>query len=265
MSRFAKSLRGVAPYLTAGDGGLEETLRALHAVEAAGACAVELGVPFSDPIADGPRLQEAAQRALDAGTTLDGILQMLARFRAAGGRVPVAIMSYANPLRRHGWSLTAQRCATAGADAWIVPDLPVEEAEEMRAAAAAQGLGTVFFVAPTSGDLRAAASCAASTAFVYVLGRVGVTGRATAFDSSVTAFMDRVGALARTPVAVGFGISAPEDVRIATAHADVAIVGTALVQRLHEARTAGRDAAVAAHQFVHGLVSAVTVPSRPQR
>ncbi len=258
MKRAAESrLRGVAPYLTAGDGGLAETLRALHAVEEAGACAVELGVPFSDPIADGPRLQEAAQRALAAGATLDGILDLLARFRAAGGRLPVALMSYANPLRRRGWEALAQRAAAAGADALIVPDLPVEEADEMRASAAAHGLGTVFFVAPTSGAARIAAACAASTAFVYVVGRVGVTGRATELDAGVTAFVDRVRAAAAAPVALGFGIATPEDVRAAAAHADVAIVGTALVQQMHEARCAGRDAAAGARAVVRALVSAV--------
>jgi len=257
VSGFPTRLRGVAPYLTAGDGGLTETLRALHAVEEAGACAVELGVPFSDPIADGPRLQEAAQRALAAGATLDRILDTLAAFRAAGGRVPVALMSYANPLRRRGWQETAARAAAAGADAFIVPDLPVEEADEMRAAAAAHGLGTVFFVAPTSGPARARAACAASTAFVYVLGRIGVTGGATRFDAEALSLLDRVRAQAATPVAVGFGIASADDVRAATAHADVAIVGTALVQKMHEARASGRDAAAVARAAVRELVSSI--------
>lgn len=257
MSRFASGLRGVAPYLTAGDGGLDETLRAMQAVEAADACAIELGVPFSDPIADGPRLQEAAQRALAAGTTLDGILSMLARYRERGGALPVTLMSYVNPLLRRGWESLAQRASTAGADALIVPDLPLEEADEMRAAAAAHGLGTVFFVAPTSGTARAAAACAASTAFVYALGRVGVTGGATRFDAAAAAYLDDQRARCAVPLAVGFGIASAADVRAATAHADVAIVGTALVQRLHEARVAGRDAAAEARAFVAGLVSGI--------
>lgn len=260
MSRFHDRLRGVAPYLTAGDGGLDETLRVMHALESAGACALELGVPFSDPIADGPRLQEAAQRALLAGTTLDAILEMLARYRTEGGALPVALMSYANPLLRRGWEALAHRSADAGADAWIVPDLPVEEAAEMRAAAGAHGLGTIFFVAPTSGEARTAAACAASTAFVYVVGRVGVTGSATALDASVTDFLDRVHTAARTPVAVGFGIASAEDVTTATAHAEIAIVGTALVQRLHEARIAGRDTAAVAREYLHTLTSAISTP-----
>lgn len=257
MSRFGPALRGVAPYLTGGDGGLEETLRAMHAVEEAGACAIELGVPFSDPIADGPRLQEAAQRALDAGATLGGILEVLARYRAAGGRLPVALMSYANPLRRSGWVDLAARAAGAGADALIVPDLPVEEAAEMRAAASAQNLGTIFFVAPTSSPTRRAAACAASTAFVYVLGRVGVTGAATQFDAATLAFLDSVRAQSAVPVAVGFGISRAAEARVAAGHADVVIVGTALVQRLFEERRAGRDAAAAARSFVRELVSSL--------
>jgi len=256
MKRAAEStLRGVAPYLTAGDGGFDETLRAMRAVEEAGACAIELGVPFSDPIADGPRLQEAAQRALDAGTTLDGILDLLARYREGGGRLPVALMSYANPLRRRGWETLCARAAGAGADALIVPDLPPEEAHELRAAAATHALGTVFFVAPTSSASRIAAACAASTAFVYALGRVGVTGGAARFDANTGAYLDRVRAHTSVPLAVGFGIASAEDVRAATTHADLAIVGTALVQRLHEARVAGRDAAAEARAFVRTLVS----------
>lgn len=257
MSRFGPALRGVAPYLTGGDGGLDETLRAMHAVEDAGACAIELGVPFSDPIADGPRLQEAAQRALGAGATLRGILGVLERYRASGGTLPVALMSYANPLRRRGWADLAARAAGAGADALIVPDLPVEEAEEMREAAAARALGTVFFVAPTSSAARRAAACAASTAFVYVLGRVGVTGAATQFDPVTLAFLDGVRAQSRVPVAVGFGIRSAAEARAAAAHADVVIVGTALVQQLHEVRSAGRDAAAAARSFVSELVSSL--------
>lgn len=257
MSRFGPGLRGVAPYLTGGDGGLDETLRAMQAVEEAGACAIELGVPFSDPIADGPRLQEAAQRALASGATLTGILGVLARYRAAGGSLPVALMSYANPLRRRGWVELAARAADAGADALIVPDLPVEEAEEMRAAAAARALGTVFFVAPTSSAARRAAACAASTAFVYVLGRVGVTGAATRFDPATLAFLDGVRAQSAVPMAVGFGIRSAADARAAAAHADVVIVGTALVQHLHEERRAGRDAAAAARRFVRELAGSM--------
>lgn len=257
MSRFPSHLRGVAPYLTAGDGGMAETLRALQAVEEAGACAAELGIPFSDPIADGPRLQEAAQRALAAGASLDRALETLAEFRAAGGRLPVAVMSYANPLRRRGWDAACARAAAAGANALIVPDLPPEEATELRGAAAAHGLGTVFFVAPTSGAERIAAACAASTAFVYAIGRVGVTGAATRFDAGAAAFLATARAHARVPLAVGFGIATAADVCAALAHADVAIVGTALVQRLHEARVGGKDAAAVARDFVRELVTAV--------
>jgi tryptophan synthase alpha chain len=166
-------------------------------------------------------------------------------------------MSYANPLQRRGWPDLAARAAAAGADALIVPDLPVEEAAQMREAAAAHGLGTVFFIAPTSSAARRVAACAASTAFVYVLGRVGVTGATTRFDAATLSFLDGVRAQSTAPVAVGFGISTPEEARAAGAHADLVIVGTALVQRLHEERSAGRDAAAAAHAFVHSLVTSL--------
>ncbi len=237
--------RGVAPYLTAGDGGLERTLAALHALDQGGAACVELGVPFSDPVADGPALQAAGDRSLAAGTTLTGILETVARFRDQGGAVPIALMSYANPLLRRGWEGTCAAAADAGVDALIVPDLALEEGGPLRAAAAGAGLCPVFFAAPTSPDARVAAAAAASRGFLYVVGRVGVTGSGTRFDDATQAFLARVASLSDTPTAVGFGIGSAEDVRAAVRHADLAIVGTALVQRMHEAGAAAPEAAAA--------------------
>jgi len=247
--------RGLAPFVTAGDGGLETTLAVLRALEEAGASCVELGVPFSDPIADGPVLQAAADRALAAGTTLDGILAMLQEYRrgsrgAPPGRLPVVLMSYANPLLRRGWEAVCQELAVAGADALIVPDLPVEEGAELRAAAGGAGLGTIFLVAPSSGPERVQRAADASRGFLYVVGRYGVTGAATAFDGATRSFLARVRAATRLPLAVGFGIRDAAGVAAAVADADLAIVGSALVERLH------RAAAAAPEDFVGAAVRA---------
>ncbi len=258
----ASGRRGLSPYLTAGDGGLDQTLDLLHAVEASGASCCELGVPFSDPIADGPVLQAAADRALAAGTTVNRILAMVARFRDNGGSLPIALMSYWNPLGHRGWPAFCSEAATAGIDALIVPDLPVEEGGEVMEAAAAAELCPIFFAAPTSSERRIRASAAASRGFLYVVGRTGVTGAGTTFDSSALDFLKGVRALAGDlPLAVGFGIRAAEDVAAATRYADLAIVGTALVERIHRA---GAQATQAAEEYLRELVAATTsVSSSP--
>lgn len=263
LEQLTKSLRsqgtrGVAPYLTAGDGGLDNTLAELFALEQGGAACIELGIPFSDPIADGPALQAAADRALDAGTTLQAVLQMLKDFRAAGGALPIALMSYANLLLRHGLSETAQQIQAAGADALIVPDMPVEEGAPLEQACAAANLCPVFFAAPTSPADRVVEAAKRSRGFLYVVGRVGVTGGSTSFDEETQGFLERTRNLSPTPLAVGFGIANAEHVRAATRHADLAIVGTALVRHLHEVGVAGSDRAAAARSFLENLVTGLS-------
>jgi len=250
----SRGARGLSPYITAGDGGLDRTKRLLHALQKAGATCCELGVPFSDPIADGPVLQAAAERALAAGTTLNGILDMVRRFRDEGGTLPIALMSYCNPLAHRGWEVACQQVAQAGVDALILPDLPVEEGEPVQAAAAKNGLCTVFFAAPTSGPDRIRRAAEASQGFLYVVGRTGVTGAGTQFDSSALEFIAEVRDLAgKTPTAVGFGIASAADVTAATLHADLAIVGTALVRRIHDAGPNDDAAVAAATEFVREL------------
>jgi len=254
----ASGTSGLAPYVTAGDGGLDRTLETLQAIEAAGASCVELGVPFSDPIADGPVLQAAADRALAAGTTLEGILQMLARFRAEGGQLPVALMSYANPLLRHGLGQTAARAAAAGADALIVPDMPLEEGLALEQACFSAELCPIFLTAPTSGDARIKEAGRRSRGFLYVVGRVGVTGAATTFDEETQGFLATVRGLSAVPLAVGFGIATAADVKEATRHAELAIVGTAFVRHLHQQAQAGVDPAQAAAAKTRELLSEIS-------
>ena len=258
----AEGRRGLSPYVTAGDGGLDRTRQLLHALERAGAHCCELGVPFSDPIADGPLLQAAADRALAAGTDVDGIFAMVRQFREEGGQLPIAMMSYCNPLGHRGWPEACAEAAGVGVDALILPDLPVEEGEPVRAAADAAGLCTIFFAAPTSSDERVRRAVEASRGFLYVVGRTGVTGAGTTFDNSAQSFLERVAGLAGDlPTAVGFGISSAADVAAATTHADIAIVGTALVRHIHEAGQDDSAAVAAAESFVRDLVTGLGAPA----
>lgn len=248
---------GIAPYVTAGDGGLGRTRRVLHALERAGAACVELGVPFSDPIADGPGLQAAAQRALDAGTTLDGILDLVRRYRDEGGALPILLFSYANPLLRHGAAATVERLAAAGADGLLVPDLPVEEGADLRTAALEAGLAPVAFVAPTTGDERIARAAELSRGFVYVIGRTGVTGARTELGRDAQELLERVRRSCDLPIAVGFGIATAGQVAAVARHAELAVVGTALVQRLHEAAAAAADPDAAAEMAAFAYLSSL--------
>lgn len=254
--------RGIAPFVTAGDGGIETTLAVLRALERSGAVCVELGFPFSDPIADGPILQAASQRALAVGTRFDDVLELVARFRELGGELPIAWMSYVNPLlRRGGFSRAVDELAAVGVDALLVPDLPLEEAGELCAAAHARDVAPIFFASPTSSDERLAAAARASRGFFYVVGRIGVTGRATEIDAATREYLTRVRrASGSIPLAVGFGIASGAQVRALAPFAQLAIVGSALVERIHRAGEASpssraESAARAASEFLAELKS----------
>jgi tryptophan synthase alpha chain len=259
----ARGGRGLIPYVTAGDGGMDLTLEVLSALERAGACAAELGLPFSDPIADGPILQAAAQRSLERGTTLEGVLGAAREFRASS-ELPLVLMSYANPLARRGWARSAELVAAAGVDGLIVVDLPPEEAGALLSAAGAGSLATVFFAAPTSSDERVRAAARASRGFLYAIGRLGVTGGPTAVDRELLGFLERMRGLAGTlPVAAGFGIRSAEQLRAVHSVVELAIVGSALVERVHgswagRGAPAAAPAAAAAESFLSSLIE----PSR---
>ncbi|TBR26227.1 tryptophan synthase subunit alpha [bacterium] len=221
------------PYLTAGDPTLEWTGRHLDALARAGADVVELGIPFSDPVADGPVNQRAAERGLASGTTLSGVLELLAAERAAGLTLPAVLFTYANPVAALGWEGFAKRAAASGADGVLVVDLPVEEADEHRAACAAAGLATVFLAAPTTDDARLAAAARASSGFLYYVSRLGVTGASASLAAGAAEELARVKRAAGTlPVAYGFGVSDPEQAAAAAKLADGVVVGSALVRLL---------------------------------
>ena len=240
------------PFLTAGDPNLATTRAALLALQEAGADLVELGIPYSDPLADGPVIQAAAGRALAAGTTLAGVLELLSSLKGEL-ELPVVLFTYSNPLLNCGMESFCQQAAAAGAAGLLVPDLPLEEAERLSPIAAAAGLDLVLLVAPTTPPQRMARIVAASRGFTYLVSVTGVTGERSQMETRVAGLVQQIKALGPTPVAVGFGISGVEQaVQVRDWGADGAIVGSALVKRMALA-----EPVAAAQQFCSELRTAL--------
>jgi tryptophan synthase alpha chain len=240
---FAARRPALVTYVMGGDPDLPASLEMALACARGGADLIELGMPFSDPIADGPVIQRAAERSLKSGTTLAGVLDVAARFREARPDTPLALMGYLNPVLSMGLDAFLGRCAQAGVDAVILPDLPVEEAAQYRELARKHGVGTVFLIAPTSTPVRARAALEASTAFAYFVSVTGVTGARTALPSDVTFALDQLRRPGAPPVVVGFGIQSAEQVQALGAHADGVVVGSAVVNRVGELGTTAERAA----------------------
>jgi tryptophan synthase alpha chain len=240
------------PFLTAGDPNLATTRAALLALQEAGADLVELGIPYSDPLADGPVIQAAAGRALAAGTTLAGVLELLSSLKGEL-ELPVVLFTYSNPLLNCGMESFCQQAAAAGAAGLLVPDLPLEEAERLSPIAAAAGLDLVLLIAPTTPPQRMARIVAASRGFTYLVSVTGVTGERSQMETRVAGLVQQIKALGSTPVAVGFGISGVEQaVQVRDWGADGAIVGSALVKRMALA-----EPVAAAQQFCSELRTAL--------
>jgi len=256
---------GLILYLTAGFPNPDVTARLLPALEQAGADLIELGVPFSDPIADGPTIQKASLRALEAGTTLRGVLSTLADARKAGLKAPVVLFGAYNPFYHYGLEAVARDAAKAGADGFLAADLPVEEAAEFKAAAEAAGLHVVFLAAPTTPDERLRDIARQAKGFLYCIALKGVTGARTALDNSVGPYLARVRAATggRVPVALGFGISKPDQVRALRDQCDAVVVGSALITTIGQAVEAGSDPVEAASRFTESLATALREPGGP--
>lgn len=251
------------PFLMAGDPDLAGTRATLLALQANGADLVELGIPYSDPLADGPVIQAAASRALASGTTPARVLEMLASLRGELS-LPVVLFTYSNPLLNRGMEAFCAAAAAAGAAGLVVPDLPLEEATRLSAIAAAAGLDLVLLVAPTTPAERMARIHQASRGFTYLVSVTGVTGMRTNLESRVQPLVGQLKALGDTPVAVGFGISGPEQARqVRDWGADGAIVGSALVKVMAEAQGAGRPVAEAAGRFCAELRIGLDGGGRP--
>ncbi|WP_156755561.1 tryptophan synthase subunit alpha [Actinokineospora pegani] len=232
LGRSGARLRGdgvsVVPYLMAGHTGLDTTRELGKRLVNAGVGALELGIPHNDPLADGPVIQRAAQRAVDAGVTLAGCLEV-ARDVADEGAAPVVLMTYVNPVLAYGVERFARDAAECGVSGVIAPDLPVEEAAATGSVLRAHGVDLVMLVAPTSSPERVAAACAASSGFVYCVTVTGITGTRTDLPAGVRSVLSTVRANTALPVAAGFGISRPDHIRDLAGHADAAVVGSALV------------------------------------
>ena len=233
---------GLIAYITAGDPSLEASAKIVLAAAEAGADIIELGVPFSDPVADGPVIQRASERALRSGTTLAGVLELVRQLRTRTD-VPLVLFSYFNPLLQMGLEKFAEAAASAGADGVLATDLTPEEAGEYRAALGSRGLDTIFLAAPTSTDERLARIAEASTGFLYLVSRTGVTGTREVLPEGLPALARRVRKFTGLPIAVGFGISAPAHVSVLGGIADAAVVGSALMAEVE--RAASVDAAAA--------------------
>jgi len=233
---------GIVAYITAGDPTLDASLRFVLAIAEAGADVIELGVPFSDPLADGPVIQRASERALKSGTTLAGVLELVKRIRKSS-QVPLVLFSYYNPILQMGLEKFAAAAASAGADGVLATDLTPEESEEYRRIVAAHKLDTIFLGAPTSTDERLAKIAACSSGFLYLISRTGVTGVKDAMPDDLPALLRRTRSVTQLPIAVGFGISLPGHVSMLGGLADAAVVGSALVSEIERATRSGSGVA----------------------
>ncbi len=241
--RKAEGRPAFVAYLTAGDPSLDRTVSAALELDAAGTDVLELGVPFSDPLADGPVIQRASERALRRGVTLPDVLAAARRIRERS-TMPLLLFSYFNPLLRYGLEPLACEAKEAGIDGVLVTDLPPEEAGEWTKLARAAGLDTVFLTSPTSPEDRLRKVADACRGFVYAISRIGITGERQALSSEAVPLVERLRALTRVPVALGFGISTPEQVKDVAAVADGVVVGSALVRFLEEHPSADLGAQV---------------------
>jgi len=239
---------GLIAYITCGDGPTIEIIRAL---EEAGADAIELGVPFSDPIADGPVIQAAAQRALQNGTKISDIFT-IARAVRERSEIPLIVFSYLNPVLRHGIERFADDAHAAGIDSVLLTDLPAEAAGEVKPAFKARGLGSIFLLAPTSSDSRIAAVNRVSDDFIYYVSTMGVTGARSELDPALLSRLDEVRVRVTKPLAVGFGISRQEHFELLKDRCDAIVVGSAIVRAVADGDAAG--AAGRAGAVVRGVL-----------
>ncbi|HLF89441.1 MAG TPA: tryptophan synthase subunit alpha [Anaerolineales bacterium] len=254
---FSKNKPTFMPYFTLGYPDYETSLDIIQACAEAGADLMELGVPFSDPLADGPVIQHSTQVALEKGMTVARCLAGVRELRARGVTIPFMLMGYINPILAYGIERFVQDAKEAGANGLIVPDLTPEEAGELENLCKEHGLALVFLVAPNSTEERIQLVCKRTTGFVYLVSVMGVTGSRSDLPVGLREFTERVRKYARVPLAVGFGISTPDQASSVGEVADGVIVGSALVREVGEAIRTKNDPVSAARKFVesinHGL------------
>jgi tryptophan synthase alpha chain len=249
----ANSHPGLVTYVTAGDPDIERSADVLRALSRGGADVLEVGVPFSDPLADGPVIQRASERALAAGATLSRVLAMVREVRADVD-APIVIFTYANPVLRMGTERFAREAQQAGVDGVLVLDLPIEEAGDFRSLMAAHEIDMIFLLSPTTTDERIRTAATLGRGFLYAISRLGVTGARDSVAAGARDIVRRIRAATRLPVAVGFGISSPEHVREVGQWADAAVVGSALVNVIAETG-ASPNLATRVEEYVRWLKS----------
>jgi tryptophan synthase alpha chain len=230
----AAGRKALIPYVTAGDPNPENTVPLMHAMVEAGADIIELGVPFSDPMADGPVIQQACERALRHHVSLRRVIGMVKTFRERDGETPVVLMGYLNPVEIMGYGAFAEAAAQAGVDGVLTVDLPPEEGRDLVEALRSHGIDPIYLLAPTSHETRIARICAAASGFVYYVSLKGVTGAATLDVDAVAGKLAAIRAHTDLPVGVGFGIRDAESAARVAAVADAVVVGSALVTRIAE-------------------------------
>lgn len=230
----AQGRKALIPYLTAGDPAPEATVPIMHAMVAAGVDIIELGVPFSDPMADGPVIQAACERALAHGVSLRRVLDMVREFRTEDRATPVVLMGYLNPIEAMGYATFAEAAAEAGVDGVLTVDLPPEEADALLAEMRAHGLDPIFLLAPTSSSERMQRICAVASGFVYYVSLKGVTGSASLDTGAVAEKLAQIRRVTDLPIGVGFGIQDADSAAQVAAVADAVVVGSAVMKRVAE-------------------------------
>ncbi len=248
-----RGLPALVPYVTAGYPRRDDTVAVLLAAQDAGCAAAEVGIPFSDPLADGPTVQRAGWQALRNGMTLGLALEQVAAARAAGVVIPLAVMTYVNLLLHHGLDTFCADAAAAGVDGVIAPDLPIGEAGALRDAAEQRGLALVPLVAPTTPADRIELACRDAGGFIYCVGVVGTTGARAEIAPEAFELLDRVRTCTQLPRAIGFGLSRHEHLLALRGRCEAAVVGSALLDAM---ATSPHDGASAAAQFLHGMLHA---------
>lgn len=245
------------PYFTLGYPDLPTSIDIIEACCKAGADLMELGVPFSDPLADGPTIQYSTQVSLQQGTTVAGCLEAVRELRSRGVQIPFMLMGYANPMMRYGTARYAADAAAAGAEGFIIPDLPPDEAGDFRVQCDANGLALIHLLSPNSTESRVRLVTERSSAFIYLVSVTGITGERSELPPELAGFIERVRRAApEIPLAVGFGIGSPSQVGAVADIADGVIVGSALISAVRNAIEAGSDPVKAAAGFVRSLAGA---------
>ena len=244
---------GLVTYVTAGDPDLARTGGILKALARGGADVLEVGVPFSDPLADGPVIQRATERALAAGTTLSGVLDLIGSVRPEID-APIVVFSYANPILRLGTERFADRAREAGVDGVLMLDLPIEEADDFRSMLTARGIDTILLLSPTTTDERLRRAAALGSGFLYAISRLGVTGVRDTVADGAQEMVARIRRVSDLPIALGFGISKPDHVREVGRWADAAVVGSALVNVIAREASSG-DLNARVEEYVRWLKS----------